>query len=276
MIKKEIDELCLAGACNRGICYIGSMKKLEELNILKLKKIVGVSIGAFVGLCYVVGFTSDELLEIIIEKDMKEFKDISLSEHGAVLKGEKYRKWVYDVLSKKIDPNITFLELYNKTKIEFTCVTTCIYSSNNNFSEGIVYLSKEYSPDMPIIMGINCSMAFPFIFPPVSYKDCLFIDGGLLNNLPIDKISEKGLAIKVNFKPIDGLTSTRNPVTYVGKLFEIISEHMLYLANNVNNNTRKNIITITCDDFDLIDFDMSIDDKITLYKRGYTAIEKWV
>ena len=35
-----IKELCLSGACNRGICYIGCFKKFEELNLLKVEKIL--------------------------------------------------------------------------------------------------------------------------------------------------------------------------------------------------------------------------------------------
>ena len=34
-----------------------------------------------------------------------------------------------------------------------------------------------------IVLG---SMAIPFVFPPVRYKDYLFMDGGVLNNFPVD------------------------------------------------------------------------------------------
>ncbi len=269
---KFITEICMAGACNRGICYIGAFKKLEELKILKLEKIVGVSIGAFIAICYIIGYTSDELLKIIIEKDMKEFKDISLSEQGAVLKGEQYRKWVFEVLSGKIDPNITLSELFEKTKINFITTTTCLYSLNKDFEEGIVQLSHIDTPTMPVITAITCSMAFPFIFPPINYKGNQFIDGGLLDNFPLGLLSENAIGLKVNFKPIDGSTSTHNPILYIGKLFEIISQRFRYL-NPITNN---NVISFDCDDFSLIDFEMSIDDKITLYKRGYTKMEKYI
>ena len=267
-----ITEICMAGACNRGVCYIGAFKKLEELKLLKLEKIVGVSIGAFISVCYILGYTSNELLRIIIEKDMKELKDISLTEQGAVLKGEQYKNWVFEVLSKKVDPYITLIDLYSKTKINFITTTTCIHSTIDEFKEGIVYMSHIHTPNMPLITAINCSMAFPFIFPPINYKGCQFIDGGLLDNFPLELVSEKALGLKVNFKPIDGSTSTKNPISYIGKLFELISNRFKYLKSE----THKNVICIDCDDFNLIDFEMSIDDKITLYKRGYTAIEKFV
>jgi len=269
---KTVREICLAGACNRGICYIGAFKKLEELNLLKLEKIVGVSIGAFIAACYIIGYTSDELLRIIIEKDMKEFRDISFSEQGAVLKGEQYKNWVIEVLGNKVNPNITLAELFEKTKIEFIATTTCLYSSDAEFKEGIVHLSHKENPDMPLITAITCSMAFPFIFPPVNYNNSQFIDGGLLDNFPLGLLSEDAIGLKVNFKPIDGATSTHNPILYIGKLFEIITQRFKYLNPIINNN----ILCIDCDDFSLIDFEMSIDDKITLYKRGYTAMNKYI
>ncbi len=58
-----IKELCLSGACNRGICYIGCFKKFEELDILKVEKILGVSIGAFIAVCYIIGYNADEMLK---------------------------------------------------------------------------------------------------------------------------------------------------------------------------------------------------------------------
>ncbi len=265
---KPVTEICLSGACQRGLSYIGCFKRLEELNLLKLEKIVGVSIGSFIGACYMIGYNSDELLDAVIKKDMSKFKDFSIHESGSVLKGEQYKNWVYEVLSKKEDPNITLKELFEKTKIDYIINTTCIHSVNDEFPEGITYLSHKHTPDMSLFTAVICSMAFPFVFPYVTYKGNHFIDGGVLDNFPIDLLSINALGIKVNFKPIDSLTSTRNPVSYVGKIFELISNRFRILKNE---ELYKNIISINCNDFDIIDFEMSIDDKITIYKRGYTA-----
>jgi predicted acylesterase/phospholipase RssA len=266
---KPITEICLSGACNRGISYIGCFKKLEELKLLKLEKIVGVSIGSFIAACYMIGYSSDDLLEMIIDKNMNEFKDFSINETGALLKGEQYKNWVYEVLSKKEDPNITLDKLFEKTNIEYTVTTTCIHSVGNEFSEGMVYLNHKHTPDMSLFTAVNCSMAFPFIFPPVNYKGYQFIDGGVLDNFPMDLLSLNAIGLKVNFKPIDSSTSTGNPISYIGKIFELISNRFKILKNEQH----QNIIMINCDDFNIIDFGMSIDDKITLYKRGYNAMD---
>lgn len=276
----QYEELCLAGACNRGMCYIGCIKRLEELNLLNLKKISGVSIGSFIAACYIIGFTTDEMLDIIIKKDTKDFKDLSfINGNGAILKGSSYRKWVYEVLELKIDPNITLIELYNKTKIDFIITATCLYSPSSidggeqsEFSEGITYFSHTLTPDMPLITAINASMSFPFIFPPMVYKNCHFIDGGVLDNFPMDQLSNKALGLRVNFTPINGLTSTQSPISYVGKIFELLSTRI----KKLNPSPSKNVVFVSCEDFGIIDFEMSIDDKITLYKRGYTSMSTFI
>ena len=276
-IKKMVRSVCLAGACNRGISYIGSFKKLEELELLKLEKIVGVSIGSFIAACYLIGYSSDELFEMIINKNMNEFKDYSNpfdaeSDEGSLLKGISYKNWVFEVLAKKEDPNITLRELYEKTKIEYTVTATCIHSAGTEFEEGLAYLSHIHTPEMSLFTAVNCSMAFPFIFPPVNYKNYLFIDGGVLDNFPIDLLDLDTIGIKVNFKPIDSSTSTKNPISYIGKIFELISNRFKILKDEKH----QNIIDIDCDDFDIIDFGMSIDDKITLYKRGYKTMSLFI
>lgn len=268
----KITEICLAGACNRGISYIGCFKKMEELNILDLKKIVGVSIGSFIGACYMLGYSSEELFDVVISKNMNEFKDFSISESSSLLKGEQYKNWVFEVLARKEDPNITLKELFDKTGIEYTVTTTCIHSGSSEFPEGIAYLSHKHTPDISLFTAVNCSMAFPFIFPPMIYKNCHFIDGGVLDNFPMDLLSIDALGIKVNFKPMDSSTSTKNPISYIGKIFELMSNRFKVLKNEKH----QNIITIDCDDFDIIDFGMSIDDKITLFKRGYKTISKFI
>ncbi len=274
-----IEELCLAGACNRGVCYLGSIKKLEEVNMLNIKKFSAVSIGAFIAACYIIGYNTDEMLHIIIEKDTKDFQDISLLEvQGAVLKGDEYRKWVTEVISAKVDPNITLMELYKQSGVYLVMTATCIYAPGDNFEEGINYFSHKHTPNMPLITAVKASMSFPFIFPPIVYcspgdnLDYQFIDGGVLDNFPLDQLSSKALGLRVNFTPIDGLHSTRSPISYIGKLFELISRRLKYLSPG----TTENIVIIKCDDFGLIDFEMSIDDKITLYKRGYTAMDQWI
>ena len=88
MSENKIKELCLAGACHRGISYIGALQYLEEEYLLdhtKLEKVIGVSIGSFVAACYIAGFKPMEFMETIVKYDTSTFKDISIMDPSSGL-----------------------------------------------------------------------------------------------------------------------------------------------------------------------------------------------
>lgn len=264
-------EICLAGACNRGISYIGVLKRLEELDLIDLKsltRVVGVSIGSMIAACILLGYTTDELFDEIINKNISDLKDFTINEPSAILKGNEYKKWVHEIVTRKESADITLLELYNKTNIHFIITTTCIQSNSELYPEGYIQLDHNNSPDMPLITAVLSSMAFPFIFPPVEYQGHLFIDGGVLDNFPMKLLDINAIGIRVNFKQIED--STKNPILYIGKIFELLTVRYRELKNEQH----KNIIIVDCSDYSMIDFDMSIDDKITLYMRGYESVNE--
>lgn len=269
--KKKITEMCLAGACNRGIVYIGAFKKFEEENILDLQKVVAVSIGSFIILCFIIGYSANEMFKEIVETDIGSFKDITFSEPASVLKGETFRVWISNVISKKVSSDITFLELYEKTKVDFTVISVCVYAGSDAFKEGIVHLNYKTAPDMPVVLAINSSMTVPLVFPPIIYKDCHFIDGGVLENFPITSLSLNAVGLITDYKQ-DTSISTRNPIVLLNKILDLISKRMQELKNIQN----KNIIFVKCTDFDFLNLDMTIDDKITLFRRGYDAAGEFI
>jgi NTE family protein len=256
-----IKEICLAGACHRGITYIGTLAYLEEKELIKsseLSKIVGVSIGSFVSACYLAGYTPHDFMDIIVRYDTSTLKDISLMDNGvAVLRGAAFRNWIYDMLKIKVDPEITMKQFYEKTGTHFIVITTCI-------EDGIVEMDHETHPDMRLFDALVASMNFPFVFPPYVIDGKRYVDGGVLDNFPMHLLGPEAVGLKVNFKAIDNIDS---PFSYIGKLFELISLH----SRSLKPASSTNIIMINASDFSLIDFDMSIDDKMTLFMRGYNS-----
>jgi predicted acylesterase/phospholipase RssA len=101
-----IQEICLAGACNRGIAYPGAIKALEDSGLLErssLKKVVGVSIGSFIACLYISGYSVKELLNLTIETDIASFQDFSLiNNKNAILNGSIFRDWVIKSISLKM------------------------------------------------------------------------------------------------------------------------------------------------------------------------------
>jgi NTE family protein len=262
-----IVELCLSGACNRGICYIGAIQKLKPH--LDLKKIIGTSIGSLIAACYIIGYDFDDLFRLVLQKDLKDLKDYSFYENYSFLKGEEYCRWVRFLLSEKINPDITLKQLYEQTNVCFVIVATCIHGP----VEGPTYFCHDTHPDVSLFDALISSMSVPMVFPPVKIGDSLYIDGGLLDNFPVKMLAESnGVGITVGTDRLNGEECLKNPFMYLSKIGELLCENLKYYDCLAQNN----IICVPCNDFNIIDFDITIDDKITLYKRGYDCASAWL
>jgi predicted acylesterase/phospholipase RssA len=263
-----VKQLCMAGAASRGLCYLGALEHLTCSGLLDdLEIIAGVSIGSLIAVCYVIGFSPIEMFEMLLWKDTNELRDISLDyvlNQGSVLKGDKYKTWVWDLLSEKTDPLITFEDIYTKFNKKLLITATCL-------QDGLTIFSTEKTPTMPIYYAVMSSMALPFIFPPIVYNHKNYVDGGVLNNFPVKLLdpNKSILGLKVTSKDINN--DYTSVFTYVSKLFQLISNQTSKLHGEIGK-----VIIIECKDYNFIDFDMSIDDKITLYKRGYRSIDSYV
>lgn len=185
------NKLCLSGGSVKGMMYTGMLKYFEENEIILeyLNEIVGTSIGAFAALLIVLGYTSNELQDLFFNMNLDDLKDVSLEylETGYGFdNGEKINNLIKFVISNKdFDPNITFIELYNNTKITLAC-------SSYNISKKIgVFFDHISNPDMPVYLAIRCSMNLPLVFCAVNYQSDYYVDGGLVCNLPIRYITQK-------------------------------------------------------------------------------------
>jgi len=177
-----IESLLLDGGGCPGISYIGVIKALEKMNMLKnIKTISGSSIGSIFGLLIVLGYVSSEIQDIIFECDIE--KIFSLSYLNFIKNGvygdDKYIvKILKSGIKMKYNKNITFLELFNKTNIKFIVNTTCL-CDNQPF-----YFDHTNSPDMPVWLAVRMSISIPYVFPAVYYKEKYYVDGGVFA-LPI-------------------------------------------------------------------------------------------
>ena len=83
--------------------------------------------------------------------------------------------------------DITFKELYNKTNQNLIIGVTNV--STNEF-ETWNYQNK---PNMSVIDAVNISCNIPIIFNPIKIQQHYFVDGGLINNFPIDIFTSQEL-----------------------------------------------------------------------------------
>lgn len=158
--------LVLSGGGARGLAHIGVYKLLEELNI-PVDYIAGTSMGAMVAAAFAMGYSSDDALQMV---------------NSHLVTGSKIDfTFPYIAISSGKRANNNLITIYGEnTQIEdlwinYFCVSTDLVSQN------------LYVHDRGLLWeSIRSSISLPFIYPPVSLGDKLLLDGGILNNIPID------------------------------------------------------------------------------------------
>ncbi len=248
-------ELCLSGASHRGIYELGSLKALEEAGILRnVKKAVGTSIGAIILCLYIIGYTVDDIFDEIYKTDTQLFAKLSLA--NSIFEMQFLKDWILSFIKKRCltIETITTLEFYNKYNVIF--ITPAI-----SLEKGLEYISHITEPNMKIIDQLISTISIPFVFSPNIVGEKTYIDGGLLDNYSIGMLDTNSecIGIIVRCKQIP-YVHTGNIVSFIKRVLALI-EH----TPVINEHT----IVLSIEDSDIIDFNLSIDDKVNMFRIGY-------
>ncbi|MCM4173310.1 patatin [Arenibacter sp. TNZ] len=158
--------LVLSGGGIRGIAHIGAIKALEEYGIYP-SQIAGTSAGAIVGALYAAGCSCNEMLDFFKTTQIFSLNNYAMGKPG-FLDTEKF----YDQFRTYL-PHDSF-ELLEKR----------LYITATNLLDGTlkVFDSGE------LIRPVLASAAVPGLFAPMKIENGYYIDGGTLNNFPVDLI----------------------------------------------------------------------------------------
>lgn len=267
----DIKTLVLGGGGHKGIAYIGIIRKLEEMNIIRnIRRIYSVSIGSIMGLCIILGYRSDELVKIISDMDMSRTKHITIkniiNDYGLDSGSGIINKMEELIIAKNLSKGITFKELYEKYEINFQIM------ASNLQTYKLVNFNHTSTPDTQVIKAIRMSIGIPLLFTKTVYEDSIYIDGGLINNYPIDLIDDAELkeTLGIKFKGV------REPGGNKICTFEMYIKHVINLMvvqKDKNTNIEKykeNTIIIDVNDItDTINFKISKDTVQRIINEGY-------
>ncbi|OCH42346.1 patatin-like phospholipase family protein [Aliivibrio fischeri] len=201
--------LVLAGGGAKGAAHIGVLKALEEMHI-PIDYITGTSMGAYVGGLYASGMSADEIEAFIdtvdwnsgfvdkVERSERQIRDkeyedryqigtdigFSFTELKAP-KGFVQGQTMAKILRTTSD-NIPYLNSFDELPIPFRAVATDIEKLEP------VILDKGNLAE-----AMMASMSVPGALPPAEYDGRLLVDGGVVNNMPVDVVREIGADIVI-------------------------------------------------------------------------------
>lgn len=206
--------LVLSGGGARGMMHLGVIKALEELGV-KFSCISGTSAGSVIGALYAYGYKPEDIL-----------KQISSGYFKAIRPAWK--------LSGLLSLDTLGIELLR-------------YMPENSFSNLKIPLSSAatdlvrgkitYFENGELIPAILASGCVPGVFNPVTVNGVMYVDGGILDNLPVNPIKEKcDFIIASHCNPIDDHFDRMN--------IRAIIERSLLMAINGNTTVSKGMCNV--------------------------------
>ncbi len=202
--------LVLSGGGAKGLTHIGIIRALEENNI-PIDYIAGTSMGAIIGSLYAMGYSPDDMEELLKSDEFKrwykgtveekyiyyfkknpntpEFFNIRLS----VKKAQGKDKTTLSIPSSIVNPiqmNVAFLGL-------FSGATAACNGNFDNLFVPFRCVASDVHNKKPIIFrkgdlgdAVRASMTFPGMFKPIEIDSVLAYDGGIYDNFPVSVMTE--------------------------------------------------------------------------------------
>jgi len=182
----EGTSLVLGGGGARGFAHLGALVVLEEEG-LPIDMIGGTSIGSIMAVGPAMGLAAEEFRQICIEQFQSIF-DYTLPS-VSLMKGERISHKIRNLLG---DADITDLW------VPYYCVATSLTAA-----------CARYQDRGPVVDAIRASIAIPGVLPPVASDGELLVDGGILDNVPVDEMRRRnptGRIIAIDVAPAEGPT----------------------------------------------------------------------
>jgi NTE family protein len=199
-----IRNLAFEGAGIRGIAYAGVIDELERQGRLKgIEKVGGTSAGAITAMMLSLGYSAEEIADIISSTQFRKFNDGRFMFIGGFARmnsvygwyrGDRFTDWTAKLIEEKTgNPDITFQELSAQGYKDLYITATSLNRQK------LLVFSRENYPNMKVKDAVRISISIPLYFKAVFidsegkvYKKTdagqnldVVVDGGIIGNFPI-------------------------------------------------------------------------------------------
>src|SRR5438270_8516977 len=210
--------VALEGGGAMGLAHIGVLKWFEEHHI-PVDYIAGTSMGGLVGGFYATGMTPEAMQKLIegldwrkILGDRTPYEDLSYRrkedqraypnslifglKHGLSAPEGLIAGHQIGLLIDRVALPYYGISSFDDMPVPFRCVATDLVGGQSHvFQEG------------PLAVALRSTMSIPGAFSPVHDGKAVYVDGGLLDNLPTDVVREMGaeivIAVHLESAPVD-------------------------------------------------------------------------
>lgn len=269
--------LVLEGGAALGLAHIGVIQWLEEHRI-PIDYVAGTSMGGLVGGMYATGNSPTEIRTLVdgIDWDVVlrgevPYEDLSFRRKedaedypnklafgikGGIRFPEGFNSGhQVGLILDRVALPYSGIKTFNELPIPFACVgTDLVHNKSQTFRDG------------DLSVALRSTMSLPGVFTPVRAHDTVYVDGGLLNNLPVDVAKSMGaditIAVHLGVKPL----KATEPLSSMGVLGQSIS--VVIAANELRSMESADLlIRVPLEEYTGMDYKKSAE----IIKLGYDA-----
>ena len=206
--------VALEGGGAMGLAHIGVLKWFDEHHI-PVDYVAGTSMGGLVGGLYATGMTPEEMQKLIEGFDWREilgdrtpYEDLSYRRkedqraypnslifglrHGLSAPAGLIAGHQIGLLIDRVTLPYYGISSFDDMPVPFRCVATDLVSGQSHVFQ-----------DGPLAIALRSTMSIPGVFSPVREGKAVYVDGGLLDNLPTEVVRKMGaeIVIAVHLEP---------------------------------------------------------------------------
>ena len=257
-----VTDLCIGGGGHKGLSFVGALEYIINTQPLNLTNFYGCSIGSMIGIFYIIGYTPRELLEFIINIDLKEYWDLDINKIQGSYSVLSNKIFIYfkSVFKERENEYITFKEFYEKYNININILTVSMVSKET------VTFSHSTHPDVYVFDALTASCSIPLMFPPTEINGEFYVDGCTKNLYGCPKEHINGYTIILAQQKNRKITDMRS----------FSCELMVTLAGYYNPDSKYIIeVDLGEDEQMKMDFgDIGYNYKVELYYKGLKSAKK--
>ncbi len=194
--------LALSGGAFHGAAHVGVLQVFEREGI-SASIVAGTSVGAIIGATYAAGVSADKMAEMFTHLNWPNLIKVTWKNTLGLFDTEPMEGFISDLIA---DSN--FCDLSRK----FAAVSC-------NLLTGERVVIKEG----PVAPAVRASAAFPGIFSPINMDNRLLVDGGIVDNMPVNVAREMGADYVIAVDLSAPVVLTKTPENPIDLLFAVIN-----------------------------------------------------
>jgi len=225
----------------------------------QIVEVAGTSGGSIVASAVALGLTGDDLKKIVmadLPKGIASFQILALLKLG-LNDGKILLSYL-----KSLFGDATFSDL----AIPLTIMATDI-SNKKSFE-----FSKTNTPKVRLVDACRASSSVPFFYAPYLVNGVELVDGGCCNNIPVNRLTIDYIP-RYGIDVVDGGNCSASSL--IGLAKQTISTMLNANEDNLmawGRETGATIVQVDANPYDFLNFDLTQDQKLDLFERGYDAV----